>query len=950
MQSSAVRLPLLVGLVFAIVAAPAVRAQNTRAWVGTALPDPNWTNPDNWNMGVPLGADTALFNGSGDGNTNISLGGTGQPISVVRFDGLIATHYTLGVLGSGDTLDFSPNGQVLVINSVQVSQVINANLQANTNLTISNNSASTGSLTVGGNIIFNGSGTLNVVNAGTINTTTLSGNITDTLGQPGSVTMLASNSGSTNASNFIISGTNTYTGPTTINVNTGSNGSIQIGSNSPFGTGQVTVNLFAANAPQFTALGGPRAIANSINLNSGMTFIGSNTMALNGPLFIVNSLAGGMRFFNNSITGAGNTLMLGASPDSSTLTLGNPVVNGGDGIGKGAVFAPSSGSTTVINDVIQDPSTGGGSSSGNVHYAGSAGGFSQINGLNTYSGGTSLDGFSTVQFSRDSNPGDSAGPFGTGTITLNSGNNNILEPIGGNRTVANAVVMAFGLTLADATGDTSGLTLSGPISMGANGRTLTNNLAVAGAGLTLGSASAPSTLTLPSGGSQTFTITGTGATTINDVIQDAPVFSAPAPEISVISSGPLALNAANTYTGDTSLTGSSTIVRIGASSNATPGPSFTAGPFGTGTVTTNSSTPPTFKPIGGDRLVSNAINMPFGFITASPTVAEDPTGPHNLTLAGPITLGATGRIITNNFGAGVGLTLGAAAAPSTITLGSTLTVKTQTAGGGLTIINDAMSGPGGFTVQGGATVQLNGTNNYAGATQVTGSKLFINGSTTSPTATFDASSTLGGDGTFNGSVSTSGTIAPGNGVGTLTISNGVTMSGASHLAINVSGGVSDELDVTGGSLSISNSAFLDVTGAPQGLSWVIASYAGTLTGTFAHVTAGYTVNYGAGTNSQITLMKSPTGIFGDFNNDGTVDAEDYVTWRKFSGTNTPLPNDNGNGVPIGPADYTLWQANFGRPPGSGSGMLVAGGSVPEPAAVVLGLLGIGALSFVPRRR
>jgi hypothetical protein len=36
---------------------------------------------------------------------------------------------------------------------------------------------------------------------------------------------------------------------------------------------------------------------------------------------------------------------------------------------------------------------------------------------------------------------------------------------------------------------------------------------------------------------------------------------------------------------------------------------------------------------------------------------------------------------------------------------------------------------------------------------------------------------------------------------------------------------------------------------------------------------------------------------GDFNHDNTVDAADYVTWRKTVGT---------------PDDYNIWQQNFAR--------------------------------------
>lgn len=54
------------------------------------------------------------------------------------------------------------------------------------------------------------------------------------------------------------------------------------------------------------------------------------------------------------------------------------------------------------------------------------------------------------------------------------------------------------------------------------------------------------------------------------------------------------------------------------------------------------------------------------------------------------------------------------------------------------------------------------------------------------------------------------------------------------------------------------------------------------------------------------------GLVGDFNHDGTVDAADYVVWRKNNG---------------GPGDYATWRANFGMTsPGGGSGALALAGS------------------------
>lgn len=89
------------------------------------------------------------------------------------------------------------------------------------------------------------------------------------------------------------------------------------------------------------------------------------------------------------------------------------------------------------------------------------------------------------------------------------------------------------------------------------------------------------------------------------------------------------------------------------------------------------------------------------------------------------------------------------------------------------------------------------------------------------------------------------------------------------------------------------------------------------------------------------VVLAPSGLDGDFNSDGKVDDGDYVTWRKNNGTNNALANDGGLGTPIGTAHYNLWRANFGNPPGAGSGTNIGGGSaVPEPASVVFVCIGM----------
>jgi hypothetical protein len=72
------------------------------------------------------------------------------------------------------------------------------------------------------------------------------------------------------------------------------------------------------------------------------------------------------------------------------------------------------------------------------------------------------------------------------------------------------------------------------------------------------------------------------------------------------------------------------------------------------------------------------------------------------------------------------------------------------------------------------------------------------------------------------------------------------------------------------------------------------------------------------------------GVDGDYNDDGKVDAADYVVWRKNEGTMNVLPNDPHGGT-IGALQFNTWRANFGNMAGSGTGLDSSNASVPEPA-------------------
>jgi len=88
-------------------------------------------------------------------------------------------------------------------------------------------------------------------------------------------------------------------------------------------------------------------------------------------------------------------------------------------------------------------------------------------------------------------------------------------------------------------------------------------------------------------------------------------------------------------------------------------------------------------------------------------------------------------------------------------------------------------------------------------------------------------------------------------------------------------------------------------------------------------------------------------LLGDFNHDGTVDAADYVMWRK---------NPGGSYTPD---DYTTWRANFGQTfftlesaASSGASIVNRASDIgaPEPTSLALLMFSAGIAVSLNRRR
>jgi hypothetical protein len=86
----------------------------------------------------------------------------------------------------------------------------------------------------------------------------------------------------------------------------------------------------------------------------------------------------------------------------------------------------------------------------------------------------------------------------------------------------------------------------------------------------------------------------------------------------------------------------------------------------------------------------------------------------------------------------------------------------------------------------------------------------------------------------------------------------------------------------------------------------------------------------------------PPGLTGDYNQNGTIDAADYVVWRKHLNQSATIPNDATPGT-VSADDYYVWRASFGLSGGPASASMLTGdivndiqpAVVPEPFSILL---------------
>jgi autotransporter-associated beta strand protein len=197
---------------------------------------------------------------------------------------------------------------------------------------------------------------------------------------------------------------------------------------------------------------------------------------------------------------------------------------------------------------------------------------------------------------------------------------------------------------------------------------------------------------------------------------------------------------------------------------------------------------------------------------------------------------------------------------------------------------------------------------------------------------------------------TIGSVAPQTLKGDGAVTGSVIIASGSKLAVDYDGSAMDSLAISG-ALNITNATvdFNQIGSALTAGAHVFASY-GSLSGaTFASVLdlpAGFSIDYNYLSGNQIALVGAPAGLPGDYNNNGVVDAGDYVLWRKGG----PLQNEVNLPGTVNAQDYIEWKARFGNTLGSGagSGSGSATAAVPETTSTLMLIMGI--LTISCRRR
>ncbi|WP_440618875.1 autotransporter-associated beta strand repeat-containing protein [Candidatus Pelagibacter sp. HIMB1493] len=688
---------------------------------------------------------------------------------------------------------------------------------------------------------------------------------------------------------FFAENSSTYSGGTTVTA-----GAIQYGNNDAFGTGAITMTggkFYTSDASDFTIdenlnLQGSITLGNSGDSNT-ITFSGTNTLTGNTTASIDSAVSmaaidDGSNTYNLIKSGSGTLTLTGSNGYDGTTTISAGTLTVTGTLDNNTAVAVSSG---AIYDVDSSDTIASVSGAGNIEIASSqtltagdsndktlsgvisgSGGLTKagsgtqtLSGTNTYSGATTINaGTLSVTGSLSDSTGVTiasgaiydvdasdtvASIGGAGNIEI-AGSQTLTFGDGNNKTLSGVISGSGGLTKAGSGTQTlsgnntfSGLTTIDAGTLTVSG-TLSDSTAVTVASGATYDVDASDTIASVSGAgnieiasSQILTAGDSNDKTLSGVISGSG-------GLTKAGSSTYTLSGTNTYTGNTNIN-SGTLTVSGTLSDSTSVSVASGAVYDVDASDTVAS----IEGAGNIEIASSQV-LTAGD-TNNKTVSGVISGSGGLTKAGSGTLTLSG---TNTYSGNTTISAGTIDISGQLNSGSyagnisnsgTLTFSSSNN----QTLSGTLSGSGDLNKSGSGDLTLTGTNTFTGDTTLTAGTLYVgtasDGSNTIiPRDISVEGGTLSGGGVIGRNVtfsSTAGTLAPGNSIGTLTITGNLTLSADDTTNIEFNSTTADKIVINGntvlaGTISLypEDTTYSDVTHTI-----VDASGGGTFNGTFS---------------------------------------------------------------------------------------------------------------------
>lgn len=697
----------------------------------------------------------------------------------------------------------------------------------------------------------------------------------------------------TGGGTLILSGTNnTYSGTTTISAGILQGEKSTLGGASPFGTSTIQLNA------------GTTLNSRTISANDSVqTFTFGNDVSVGGNAtidFRRNGSVGSAKThaYGNLSIGS-NTLSLTAAGINHTLSFSGATLTGN------AIINNGTNATTNIGAITE---TGG---PRNLTKQGGA--TLRLTGTNTYTGTTTISGgtlevqgsiassssiTNNATLTFNSASAQSYGNVISGTGSLTKNGTGTLTLSGNNTFTGSVTVGASGTLVLSGINSYTGTTNIGGGSSSGPGTLSVNSVSDYGVASAIGAASSGAiNFNANASNTSTFIYTGTGGSmnrqfsigtsgdgtvrngAINNNGSGALILTASTFNVTITgTSVTRTLTLGGTYSGsaneiqgviqNNATGGAINLVKTGASIWKLSG--------------ANTYTGTTSVGANGGTLQFGKANSLYNGNTASWTaanirVANGGTLAFNVGGTGEFSSSDVGTLFTNLANSTNATTNGMAA-------GSNFGFDTTNASGGSFEISQVVANSGGtaggargLTKLGTGTLVLSNANTYTGDTNITEGTLLLSGSLTASSndVTVGSTATLAGTGSIAGTLTANGSVAPGNSIGTLSVSNDVTWNAggdewvfelgaaAGSLASAASGGsTQDLLDITG-----ANSDFIKGTGSGFTFDFAGTGAAGWYklvdwAGTTGFVSTDFVAtNLGAGLTGDFTVDSGTSALY-----------------------------------------------------------------------------------------